>query len=167
MVRYANNFADGQLHYHSCPECYEDKPCYMGCAHEPDLDDPPSDPRGRRFGACCDSAVCDDCLRAEEMKHDREYEALARARAATEDDPVGSEFCRCLEKSRRVFWKWIEGFDEIRAAQTDATEALLLWRIGDGHGASGRALHAAMVDPMSWASFDAAITERLYPKERR
>jgi hypothetical protein len=77
------NFAEGELHYHHCPECYLDKPCYMGCTHCPDLDDPPSDPRGRRFGASCDSAVCDDCIREKEDKRDAEYEALARARATT------------------------------------------------------------------------------------
>lgn len=42
------------LHYHSCPQCYEHKPCTMDCTLEPDLE--------LRDGSPCGSHVlCDAC----------------------------------------------------------------------------------------------------------
>ena len=45
------------LHYHSCPECYEHKPCEMACTIEPDLEDTTYSPV-REFGAHC---ICNEC----------------------------------------------------------------------------------------------------------
>jgi hypothetical protein len=54
------NFATGELHYHACPECYQDGTCRQVCAHEPDLDD-----KGKSFGS---HAPCDDCRGAGEPR---------------------------------------------------------------------------------------------------
>jgi len=41
------------VHFHSCPECYEQKLCVEACSRERDLEDD-----GMQAGSIC---VCDDC----------------------------------------------------------------------------------------------------------
>lgn len=63
----------GDLHYHSCPECYEIRQCDYRCVFEPDLED-----KGRQFGS---HEPCPGCRPAYDARTIREHEAfLSRLR---------------------------------------------------------------------------------------
>ncbi len=54
LWRQRYRFVRGELHFHSCTECYEDGPCMMDCEFEPELS--PDDECMR--GCAC---ICDAC----------------------------------------------------------------------------------------------------------
>ena len=52
-MRPSIDFHGGDLHYHSCPECYEHAPCRMGCRIESDL----SEERPTAYHVACDGCA--------------------------------------------------------------------------------------------------------------
>ena len=48
-----------EIHYHSCPECYEKYPCDMDCTIEADLEDSVCHP-GKQFGSHCVCPLCEN-----------------------------------------------------------------------------------------------------------
>lgn len=59
LWRQRYRFLRGELHFHPCPECYEDGPCAAACEFEPDLSDEDEVMRGSH-------CVCDACRLAGE-----------------------------------------------------------------------------------------------------
>jgi hypothetical protein len=47
-------FYVGELHFHRCPECYEDGPCMMNCEWEPEMSEGDEPMRGSH-------CQCDAC----------------------------------------------------------------------------------------------------------
>jgi len=54
LWRQRYRFVVGELHFHPCPNCYEDGPCAMACEFEPDLSPDDEPMRGSHD-------VCDAC----------------------------------------------------------------------------------------------------------
>ena len=83
-------------HVHSCPRCYEDKPCSMACDTEPDLDTTrDGKPRGYH-------AVCDEC---ETEEHDCER---CHVTIATREGDERTPLCdHCAQEIATEVWKTV------------------------------------------------------------